>query len=69
MASWTYQQDNDPPHKLASSHINAWDSLHGFSVKLLTNWPPNSPDLNPIENVWGRKEATINATDRMQDLG
>ena len=21
-------------------------------MKLLKNWPPNSPDLSPIENVW-----------------
>ena len=21
-------------------------------MQLLNNWPPNSPDLSPIENVW-----------------
>jgi len=59
-ASWTFQQDNDPTHRLAGSHLKAWNSKHAASVKLMPNWPPNSPDLNPIENVWGWMEAKIN---------
>jgi hypothetical protein len=59
-ASWVLQQDNDPAHKLASTHLKAWNSKHGSSVSLMQNWPPNSPDLNPIENVWGWMEAKIN---------
>ena len=56
-----YQHDNDPAHKLAISHINYWNRLHGFSVKLMSNWPPNSPDLNPTDDIWGRMEAKVNA--------
>jgi hypothetical protein len=59
-ASWVFQQDNDPSHKLASTHLKVWNSKHGASVRLLEHWPPNSPDLNPIENVWGWMEAKIN---------
>ena len=62
LASWTYQQDNDPSHKLASSHINAWNTLHGSSVKLLPNWPLNLPDLNTVQNAGVCTEAKINAT-------
>jgi hypothetical protein len=59
-ASWVFQQDNDPAHKLASIYLKTWNNKHGSSVQLLQNWPPNSPDLNPIENVWGWMEAKIN---------
>ena len=59
-ASWTFQQDNDPAHKPAIKCLKAWNNQHGASVQFLDNWPPNSPDLNPIENVWGWMEARIN---------
>ena len=26
--------------------------LQRKQVKVLQNWPPRSPDLNPIENLW-----------------
>lgn len=54
VAHWYFQQDNDPTHKKASvDALHDWHSSNpNCVVELLPNWPPNSPDLSPIENVW-----------------
>ena len=50
--SWVFQQDNDPTHKIAKKVISEYNREHDTRIALLVPWPPNSPDLNPIENVW-----------------
>ena len=61
ISGWVLQQDGDPTHKVAADVVQAWNQKHGSAVSLLEGWPPNSPDLNLIENVWAYVQAKVDA--------
>jgi len=61
---WYFQQDNDPSH--TSGLAKSWFHRNGVTV---LDFPPWSPDLDPIENVWPVMQREVddhNATDEAE---
>lgn len=52
-----FQDDNAPCHRAKS--VQQWMRKHGLKV---LDWPAQSPDLNPIENLWAKIGYEISKT-------
>ncbi len=47
-ADFIFKQDLAPAH--TAKGTKSWFNDHGITV---LDWPANSPDLNPVDNLWG----------------
>jgi transposase len=54
---WVFLQDNDPKHKARGS-LSLLQELCG--TRQIAH-PPNSPDLNPVEDIWSYLDRKVKA--------
>ena len=58
---WVRQQESAPAHK--SKETKAWLQKESYNFVSFSQWPPSSPELNPLDYfVWSYVENIINMT-------
>lgn len=62
----SFQQDGARAHTSRASDEWLNTNINGYISP--EDWPPNSPDLSPIENVWSIMSATVYADPEPQNL-
>ena len=57
---WYWQQDGAGPHSIKPTEIGklTLSKIHEYTNNIV-DWPPYSPDLSPIENVWSYAERKL----------
>ena len=63
--NWKMQQDNAPPHKTATNMDIITANVPGGHFLA---WPPNSPDLSPIENLWGWMDSRLHKLHKCNNI-
>ena len=55
ISDWTFQQDGAPAHTATATQ----EFIKAQGIQVLSAWPPNSPDLSWIENIWAWMEQEL----------
>jgi hypothetical protein len=62
--NFIFQEDNDPKHS-AKLNRNFLDTKEKAGVLRRMIWPPQSPVLNPIEQIWDLLDSKLNKNENI----
>ena len=59
------QQDNAPAHKIPTNMACIAANVPGGHF---VAWPPNSPDLSPVDNLWSWMDSELHELDKCKNV-